>query len=335
MRAFELGKFGLDGLSIVNRAEPKPGANQVLVKLRAASLNYRDYLMVSGAYDRRQALPLVPVSDGAGEIVEIGPGVTRVKVGDRVCPIFRQNWIAGPYRAEVRSTSLGGPHDGAMMDLMVLNEEGVIKIPAHLDYVEAATLPCAAVTAWNAMRVDSDVAPGEFVLVQGTGGVSLFALQFAKMAGAQVIITSSSDEKLEKAKKLGADFLINYRSQPDWDKQVNKITEGRGVDHVMEVGGALTLEKSIRSTKLGGQIALIGNVSGSVAQLSLPLMFMRHIKFQGITVGNRLSFEAMAQAIAAQKMHPVVDKVFPFEELPAALAYLAAGAQFGKVCLQH
>ncbi len=335
MRAFELGKFGIDGLRLVQRADPRPGPGQVLVRMRAASLNYRDYLMVKGTYDRRQPLPLVPVSDGAGEIVEVGAGVSRVKTGDRVCPAFRQTWIAGPYRAEVRSSSLGGPLDGAMQDLMVLSAEGVVKIPAHLDFNEAATLPCAAVTAWNAMRVDGDVAPGEFVLVQGTGGVSLFALQFAKMAGAQVIITSSSDEKLEKAKRLGADFLINYRSQPNWDKEVNKITGGRGVDHVMEVGGAQTLEKSIRSTRLGGQIALIGNVSGSVAQLSLPLMFMRHIKFQGITVGNRLSFEAMAQAIAANAMRPVVDKVFAFEELPAALEYLGAGAQFGKVCLKH
>lgn len=335
MRAFELGKFGIDGLRLVQRDDPRPGPGQVLVRMRAASLNYRDYLMVKGAYDGRQPLPLVPVSDGAGEIVEIGAGVSRVKTGDRVCPAFRQTWIAGPYRAEVRSSSLGGPLDGAMQDLMLLSEEGVVKIPAYLDFNEAATLPCAAVTAWNAMRVDGDVAPGEFVLVQGTGGVSLFALQFAKMAGAQVIITSSSDEKLEKAKRLGADFLINYRSQPNWEKEVNRITEGRGVDHVMEVGGAQTLEKSIRSTRLGGQIALIGNVSGSVAQLSLPLMFMRHIKFQGITVGNRLSFEAMVQAMAANAMRPVVDKVFPFEELPAALDYLGAGAQFGKVCLKH
>lgn len=335
MRAFELGKFGIDGLRLVQRADPRPGPGQVLVRMRAASLNYRDYLMVKGSYDGRQKLPLVPVSDGAGEIVEIGAGVGRVKVGDRVCPAFRQNWIAGPYRAEVRASSLGGPLDGAMQDLMVLSEEGVVKIPAYLDFAEAATLPCAAVTAWNAMRVDGDVAPGEFVLVQGTGGVSLFALQFAKMAGAQVIVTSSSDAKLEKARRLGADFLINYRSQPNWDKEVGKITDGRGVDHVMEVGGAQTLEKSIRSTRLGGQIALIGNVSGSVVQLSLPLMFMRHIKFQGITVGNRLSFEAMVQAMAAHVMRPVVDKVFAFEELPAALDYLGAGAQFGKVCLKH
>jgi len=335
MKAVQFQQFGLEHLEIVDRPDKLLGPKQVRLRMEAASLNYRDYLLVKGSYDPKQPLPLVPLSDGAGVVIEVGSDATKFKAGDRVCPIFRQAWISGKYKAETRATSLGAPLDGVMSEQMVLDETGLVRIPGYLSFEEAATLPCAAVTAWNALRVDDNVGPGSTVLVQGTGGVALFALQIAKIAGAKVIITSSSDQKLERAKKMGADVTINYRTNPKWDKLVREATNGVGVDHVIEIGGAETLEPSIRSTKLSGHISLIGNVTGSVASLSLPLMFMRHLRFQGITAGNRDSFEDMLLAMDLYKTKPVIDRIFGFGELKQALEYMASGSQFGKICISH
>lgn len=327
------GAFGLDNLFIRNAPVPEPGPGELLLRMRAASLNYRDYLTVLGTYNPRLTLPLVPVSDGVGEVVATGQGVGRAKPGDRVCPNFRLNWVSGPFRREIRHSTLGGPLPGVMRDYLVIPEEAAVHVPDFLSDVEAATLPVAAVTAWNAIRLEAGIGPEHTVLIQGTGGVALFGLQFAKLAGATVILLSGSDEKLERARALGADHLINYRSVPEWDRSVRELTEGRGVDLVLELGGADTLDRSSRCIALSGHISLIGNLSGSTAEVSLTRILMQHLRLQGITVGDRLSFETMNRAIARHRLRPVVDRVFAFEELRPALEYLAAGRHFGKICL--
>jgi NADPH:quinone reductase-like Zn-dependent oxidoreductase len=327
------GGFGLQNLRCREAAMPSIGEHDVLLKMRAASLNYRDYLTVVGSYNPRLRLPLVPVSDGVGEVVDAGSRVTRVRVGDRVVPAFRVNWVAGPFRPEVRLATLGGPLDGVMSEYIAIPAEAAVQVPSFLSDAEAATLPVAAVTAWNALRVEGGIGPETSVLVQGTGGVALFALQLAKIAGASAIVISSSDEKLQKAKTLGADHLINYRTHPDWERLVQELTADRGVDLVLELGGAETLDKSSRCAALGGQISLIGNLSGSTAQVSLTRILMKHLRLQGITVGDRLSFEAMNRAIDRHRVRPVVDRVFQFGVLRQALEYLAEGRHFGKVCI--
>jgi NADPH:quinone reductase-like Zn-dependent oxidoreductase len=289
--------------------------------------------MVRGLYNRRQPLPLVPCSDGVGEVIAIGDGVTRVAVGDRVCPIFAQRWIAGrPTKERVRST-LGGPLDGTLAERMVLSEEGVVRVPEHLSDVEAASLPCAAVTAWNALVTEGRLTAGETVLIQGTGGVSLFALQLARLAGARAIVTSSSDEKLERARALGAEAGINYRETPEWGARAKELTGGVGVDHVVEVGGAATLAQSLRAVRLGGTVSLIGNLSGTDAQIALTAIFMQRVRLQGILVGDRESFEAMNRAIVAARLKPIMDRTFDLEETRAAFEYLATGQAFGKVAV--
>lgn len=335
MRAVEIrGAFGLDHLSAVDRPEPRPGPGEVLLRMRAASLNYRDLLTVEGEYNPRQPLPLIPCSDGVGEVVEIGPGVTRVRPGDRVCGAFAQRWVSGePTRERLRST-LGGPLDGTLAEWMVLGEEGVVPVPEHLTDEEAATLPCAAVTAWNALAVEGRLTAGDTVLLLGTGGVSIFALQLARLLGLRAIVTSSSDEKLERARELGAWQGINYRQEPQWGARAREATGGRGVDLVLEVGGAGTLEQSLRATRFGGTVALIGVLAGAAAPLRLPLITMQKIRVQGLVVGDRESFEAMNRAVAHHRLRPVVDRVFPLEEARAAFEHLAAGRHFGKVCLR-
>ncbi len=335
MKAIEIQeRFGLASLKVVERPDPRPGAGQVLIKVKAASLNYRDLLMTLGQYNPRQRLPLVPLSDGAGEVVEVGEGVTRVKAGSRVAAIFAQEWIAGePTREKLRAT-LGGPLDGMLRDYAVLSEEGVIPLPDHLSFEEAATLPCAAVTAWNALITQGGVKAGDTVLVQGTGGVSLFALQFASMVGARVIVTSSSDEKLERAAKLGASDGINYKAEPDWDKRARELTGSIGLDHIVEVGGAGTLARSLRAIRIGGHISMIGVLSGNTADFNVIPILMQNIRIQGVMVGSREMFEAMIRAIALHRMKPVVDRVFPFEDARAAFEYMQSGAHFGKICIE-
>lgn len=335
MRAWEIqGSFGLDHLTIAERPDPRPGPGQALVRVRAVSLNYRDLLTVAGKYNPKQKLPLIPCSDGAGEVVEVGAGVTRVKPGDRVCGIFAQRWIAGePTRERLRST-LGGPLDGMLAELVVLDAEGLVHVPSHLTDEEAATLPCAGVTAWSALVTHGRLTAGDTVLLQGTGGVSIFALQLARLLGVRAILTSSSDDKLQRASELGASGLINYKQKPDWSTEVRELTGGNGVDLVVEVGGAGTLEQSLRSVRMGGMICLIGNLAGIVAQVPLTLVFMQQVRLQGILVGHREGFEAMNRAIAAHGMHPAIDRVFPFEEARAAFQHMESGAHLGKVCIR-
>lgn len=333
MKTYEIQKFGVEELALVEREMPTPNANEVLIKFHATSLNYRDLMMVKGFYNPRLKMPLVPFSDGAGEVVAVGESVTKFKVGDRVCPIFHQAWIDGEVEFKKAKQALGGDIDGCLREFGAFDENGLIHIPQHLSYEEAATLPCAAVTAWNALAVSGKVKSGDFVLLQGTGGVSLFALQFAKIFGAKTIITSSSDEKLERAKQLGADFTINYKNEPDWDKKVLEITEKRGVDHIVEVGGAGTLGKSINAVKMGGHIAVIG-VLAAKGEFNPVSILMKAVRLQGIFVGSRKMFEEMNDCISENNLKPVVDKVFEFSEVKTALKTMESASHFGKIVVK-
>jgi len=328
------GSFGLGSLAEVEIPDPKPGPFDVVLKMRAASLNYRDLMMVKGQYNPRQPLPLVPLSDGVGEVVEVGASVTRWKKGDRLCPIFAHGWIDGELTADKLKTTLGGPVPGVLSELYSIHEGGLVRAPAHLTDAEAATLPCAAVTAYNALFVSSKVSPGDTVLVQGTGGVSLFALQFARVAGARVIVTSSSDEKLERAKALGAWETINYRKTPEWDKRALELTGGAGVDHIVEVGGAGTLGRSMRATRIAGTVSVIGVLSGAAQEMTVIPVLMKHLRLQGIMVGSRATFEAMNRAIEVNQLRPVVDaRTFPFAEAREALGYMEKGEHLGKIVI--
>jgi NADPH:quinone reductase-like Zn-dependent oxidoreductase len=335
MKVIEVqGKFGLDSLTVTERPQPIPGPGQVLVKVHAASLNFRDLLLITGAYDPKLKLPFVPLSDGAGEIAAVGASVTHAKVGDRVANLFMPKWVEGDLTPAKAASALGASNDGMLAEYVVLPEDGAVPIPDHLSFEQAATLPCAAVTAWNALMTPGNIRPGDSVLLQGTGGVSLFALQFARLGGARVILTSSSDEKLERAHKLGASDGINYRTTPDWEVPVRDLTGGRGVDHVIEVGGAGTLPKSFKAVRTGGLISLIGILTGGAGQVNpLPLL-MKGITLRGVFVGSGAMFEAMNRAIVLHHLEPVVDRVFSFEQIRDALAYLQSGAHFGKIVLR-
>jgi NADPH:quinone reductase-like Zn-dependent oxidoreductase len=304
--------------------------------MKAASLNYRDLVVPGRGYGSfTGSLPLIPISDGVGEVVETGAGVKRVKVGDRVCPCFHQGWLAGAPDLERLTQTLGGPIDGTMADLMCLPEGGVVKAPAHLTDEEAATLPCAALTAWSAVVTYDSLGPGSHVLVQGTGGVALFAIQFAKLLGAHVTVISSSDAKLARARALGADAGINYTTTPEWSKASREITAGRGFDHIVELGGEKTLPQSLRAIRPGGTLSMIGVLSGSNLAAPLGLVVTRQVRLQGITVGHRDGFEAMMRAIDQHKLRPVVDRVFDFADLKEAMAHLKSGAHYGKICIRH
>jgi NADPH:quinone reductase-like Zn-dependent oxidoreductase len=337
MRVYQVeNEWTMDNLRVAERPVPSPKDGQVRIRMLAAALNYRDLLVPKRGYGRRmQELPLIMLSDGVGVVDAVGAGVTRVRVGERVCPMFYQSWLSGDPSNERFRYSLGCEMDGTMAQYLVLPAEGVSAAPDHLDDVEAATLPTAAVTAWRSLVTEGKVKPGETVLVQGTGGVSLFALQFAKMLGAYVIVTSSSDQKLEKVRAMGADATINYRDNPQWGKLARDIVGGEGVDHVVEVGGAGTLEQSLRAVRTGGALSMIGVLAGSDPTIPLGQIVTRHIRLQGITVGNRDDFEAMAAAISLSKVHPVIDRVFDFGELRNALDYMATGQHFGKICIRH
>jgi NADPH:quinone reductase-like Zn-dependent oxidoreductase len=337
MKVFEIrGDWGFDHLHVGTRPDPRPGPGQVLLRMKAASLNYRDLVVPSRGYGAFTGnLPLIPLSDGVGEVIEVGDGVTRVKAGDRVCPCFHQSWIGGPPDLERLTHTLGGPIDGTMAELMCLSAEGVVKVPAHLTDEQAATLPCAALTAWSALVTYDELGPGSRVLVQGTGGVALFALAFAKLAGCHVTVISSSDEKLARAKALGADAGINYTTTPEWSKASREITSGRGFDHIVELGGEKTLPQSLRAIRPGGTLSMIGVLSGPALAAPLGHVVTRQVRLQGITVGARDGFEAMMRAIGQHRLAPVVDRVFAFEELKEAMAALRQGAHFGKLCIRH
>jgi NADPH:quinone reductase-like Zn-dependent oxidoreductase len=304
----------------------------VLIKTRAVSLNFRDLLVVKGDYSRKLPLPLTPCSDCAGEVAAIGPGVTRVKVGDRVAGAFMQTWIDGEVTESKAKSALGAAIPGVLAESVVLHQDGLVHIPAHLSFEEGAALPCAAVTAWHALITKGGLKPGDTVVTLGSGGVSLFALQFAKLTGARVISTSSSEEKLARLRSLGADEGINYKTTPDWDKGVRQLT-GAGADHIVEVGGSGTLPQSFKAVRMAGVISLIGNVAGHGDVNPVPLL-MKNVRMQGIFVGSRAMFEAMNRAISDHKLHPVIDHVFPFDQAREAMRHMESGAHFGKVCIK-
>lgn len=336
MKVFQVdGGWSRENVRLGTRPDPVPGPGQVRLRMKAAALNYRDLMVPQRGYgSRMKELPLVMLGDGVGVADAIGEGVVTVKEGDRLCPLLFQSWLAGDPTEERLSRGLGIELDGTMAEYMVVDEAGVVAPPAHLSDEQAATLPIAGVTAWRALATEGRVTAGDTVLVQGTGGVSLFALQFAKLLGAFVIVTSSSDEKLEKARALGADGVINYRTTPGWGRRARDIA-GAGVDHIVEVGGQGTLPESLRAVRTGGTISLIGVLAGGVMDARLGPVVTRHVRLQGITAGSRDDFRAMARAIALAKLQPVVDRVFAFDDLHPALDHLASGRHFGKVCIRH
>jgi NADPH:quinone reductase-like Zn-dependent oxidoreductase len=327
-------EFSIDALTFGSVEIARPGYAQVLVAIKAASLNYRDLLVATGRYSPNLPKPLIIGSDAAGEVIAVGEGVRNFKPGDRVIGSFFQNWQRGEIDRDAAPSALGGSIDGVLVTARLFEERGLVKLPAHLNYEEGATLPCAAVTAWNALVTTAHVKSGDTVLLLGTGGVSIFGLQFAQMHGARTIITSSSDEKLARAKALGASETINYARTPEWRKEVVKLTNGRGVDVVLEVGGAGTLPHSLRSVRPGGHVSLIGVLSGIAEPLNIGPILHNSIRLQGIYVGSVEMFEAMDRAIITHKMKPVIDRVFSFEETREALHYMETGRHFGKIVIR-
>ena len=335
MKVYRLDPVGkLDALKLFDEDTPRPGPREITIRIRAASLNFRDFKVATGTYGRTEIKSrVIPLSDGAGEVIEIGAGVTRVKVGDRVMPIFGQRWIAGRVDPAAGSQALGGSADGVLAERIVLSDEGVVPIPAHLSYEEAATLPCAAMTAWHALFTRGQLTAGETVLTLGTGGVSLFAAQFAPMAGARVIMTSGSEEKITRLKTMGIPDVVNYNATPDWERAVMDLTGGQGADHVVELGGSGTFEKSLRSLRVGGGLYLIGNLAGE-APINPRLILAKRAHVHGIQVGSREMFEAMNRAISQAKLKPIIDRQFEFGEARAAFDYLASRAHFGKIVIR-
>ncbi|WP_373232787.1 NAD(P)-dependent alcohol dehydrogenase [Cohnella sp.] len=326
--------FGFEELTMVELDIPTPGPKEVLIRMRAASLNYRDLVVLSGLMPIEVKFPFIPLSDGAGEIIAVGQGVTRFQVGHRVAGNFQQRFIGGNPRPGVLEDSLGGPLNGVAAEYVVLHEDGVVRIPDHLTYEEASTLPIAALTAWSMLIEYGGLQAGDTVLLQGTGGVSIFGLQFSLMAGARVIITSSSNDKLERAKALGAWQTINYSEVPDWDKAALELTGG--VDHVLDVGGAATMRKSINALRTGGTVSMVGFLSGlTIPEYDVSSILHKAATVRGSQVGNRDHFEKMNRAIAHHGLHPVIDRVFPLDRIGEAFALLAEGKQyFGKIVVQ-
>jgi NADPH:quinone reductase-like Zn-dependent oxidoreductase len=334
MRAYRIDSpEGVQALKIVNLPEPTPGPGEVLIAVKACSLNYRDSLLIQGGYPRNRTYPVIPLSDGAGEVVAIGPGVTRFKVGDRVAANFMRDWIGGPINEHALLSSLGGGINGMLAERVCLPAHSVVHIPGHLSFEEASTLPCAALTAWNALS-SANTKAGDTVLVLGTGGVSIFALQLAKAFGARVITTSGSDDKAAKAKTLGADAIINYRKKPEWHEEVRNLTGGVGVDLVLEVGGPGTFERSIKSTRVGGTIALIGLLDMGTEPPNIIPLLLNAQKVHGIYVGSVAMFEDMNRAITVNQIRPVIDRVFPFEETRQAYEHLMSQKHLGKIVIR-
>jgi len=335
MRAAVLESLGIDNLRVKDIAEPRPGPGDVLVRMRAASLNYRDLVAIEGGYGSQQKRSdLILLSDGAGEVFAVGESVRQFKPGDRVLGCFFQNWDAGRATAERLRSGLGGLLDGVACEYRALPDSGVMRVPDYLSWAEAASLPCAALTAWSAVVGETATKPGDVVVTQGTGGVSLFALQFAVACGARVIATSSSESKLARVAELGAAELVNYREVAEWGRQIVERTAGVGADLVVEVGGAHSVTQSLRAVRVGGAIALIGVLSGGRAELNLGPVVTRHIRMLGITVGSRDRLAEMIAAMTAKRIRPVIDRVFPLADIKEALSYLKAGRHFGKVCIE-
>jgi NADPH:quinone reductase-like Zn-dependent oxidoreductase len=334
MKVFELRAFGLENLQRAERPEPEPRDDEVLIRIRAVSLNFRDQLVVQGKYNPRMTLPRVPVSDGAGEVVSVGRDVTAWKPADRVVVPFFPAWLDGELNAEKAASGLGGDVDGLLREFVTIKADALLPIPEHLSFEQAATLPCAAVTAWNGLFVSGNLRPGATLLLQGTGGVSLFGLQFGQMAGANIIILSSSDAKLERARAMGAHRTINYRETPEWEKRVREITNGRGVDLTLEVGGAGTLTKTLKATGYAGHVSLIGVLSGIAGEIQLGQILHKALSIRGIYVGSRAMFEAMNASVTQHRLEPVIDRIFSFDETVDAFRHLESGAHFGKIVIR-
>lgn len=335
MKVWEItAGFGLDQLRLGDAPEPEPGPGEIKLRLLAASINYRDLVVVEGNYGRAIKPPVVPLSDGVGEVVAVGPGATRFRPGDRVCPSFFPDWTGGgPRDAVMRlERARGASRNGTLAEYLVVDERSPVRVPDYLSDTEAATLPCAGLTAWNALTYGTRTMPGDTVLVQGTGGVSIFALQFGVMLGARVVVTSSSDDKLERAKALGASDVVNYRRQPEWHQEVRRLLPD-GVDRIVEVGGAETVARSIKCVRTGGTIAMIGVLSGARGAVDLPLVVMRFIRLEGITVGSSEHFEAMVKAMAHARLRPQIGAVLPFDRAREAFDLIKAGGTFGKICV--
>jgi len=335
MKLFELrDSFGLDHLLLAERPAPEPLPGEVVIRLRAVSLNYRDLLIVQGKYNPRMKLPRIPLSDGAGEVASVGAEVTSWKPGDRVVAPFFPAWIDGELTAAKAASALGGDVDGLLSEYAVIRADALLPVPPHLTFEQAATLPCAAVTAWHGLFPSGDLQPGQTLLLQGTGGVSLFGLQFGRLAGATIILLSSSDAKLERARSMGAHHTINYRTTPDWEKRIHEITDGHGVDLTLEVGGAGTLSKTLRATCYGGYVSLIGVLTGIAGEVQIAPILHKSITIDGIYVGSRTMFAAMNAAITRHHLEPVVDRIFSFEESPEAFRHLESARHFGKIVIR-
>jgi len=332
MRAIQLSAFGLGHLDLVDLPAPRPGPHEVLVRMEAASLNFRDQMLVNGDLYRGVPLPIVPVSDGAGTVLEVGEAVVRFKPGDRVTTFYKSRWIAGAMRPEWEGAEIGGPFDGVMRELACFDQYSLARAPTHLSSLQAATLPIAALTAWQVLE-QAHVTAGQTVLLLGTGGVSLFALQFAKLRGARVIVLSSSDEKLERAKALGADVGINYKTHPQWGARVREASGGTGVDVVVETIGAATLTQSLEAVRMHGFVAILGWLGGNEATLPLTPVVLKRVRLQGISVAPLETHEQMVAAIEATGLEPVIDHVYGFGQLREAFEHLAAGRHFGKLAI--
>ncbi len=336
MNAWHIEQFGsTDGLVLRKHPDPTPGPDDVVVRMRANSLNYRDLMVLKGSYRANPRTGLIPLSDGVGEICAVGARVKRMKVGDRVAAIFHQRWLGGRMTRECMGSDLGGSIDGALTEMAVLNQEGVVKLPEYLSYEEAATLPCAAVTAWAGLTELAQVKAGDTVVTLGSGGVSVFSIQLAKLLGARVIATTSSAAKAKRLAELGADDIIDYVTYPDWDKEVMRLTGGRGADHVMEVGGAGTLPRSLQCLGIGGCVILIGTVSAKGQMLDPNLFRGKGVTLRSLSVGSRQSFESMNRALEQHELRPVVDQVFPFAQAREAFQHLQAQRHFGKVVIGY
>lgn len=336
MQAYQVqSDQGIGAIARIEIDTPTPGPGEVLVLIRANSLNYRDLGITRGGYFRNDRLPVIPLSDAAGEVVAVGDGTTEFAVGDRVAGTFFQDWLDGEITEKGLYSGLGGGIDGTLAEFVLFKEQGLVHIPNHLSYAEAATLPCAALTAWQALVTLGKLKAGDRVLLLGTGGVSIFGLQFAKAHGAEVIITSSSDEKLQRARQLGADHTINYKTTPDWENAVLDLTKGRGVDNVLEVGGPNTFEKSVKTVRPNGIVSLIGVLAGAEGKASPLLVVFNRLRVHGIYVGSRAMFQAMNRAIEQSDLHPIIDQHYRFDKAKEAYRALRAANHLGKIVISH
>ena len=334
MRAYEIPQFGLESLTLVEREPAPPGPGEIALDVRAFSLNYRDLLVIRGAYNPKLPLPAVPVSDAAGVVAEVGEGVSRVKGGERVMTHFVADWIDGPFERRYVGSTLGAPGPGLAAERVVLPERAVLPMPEGYDFAQASTLPIAALTAWSVLVTEGRLQAGQWVLTLGTGGVSIFAVQLAKAMGARVIVTSSSDTKLERARELGADEGINYVEHPRWDKEVLDRTERHGADIVVETAGIVTMTSSMKATTAGGLVGVLGGVTGLVGSVDIAPLVMKRLRVVGILVDSRAHFEELVRFLTEHRIEPVIDRRFAFEELPEAFHYMEAGKHFGKIVVE-